>query len=188
MALHNTGFLVLTPYDGDNSLRSDAVTKGGKYFIYHGKDEVSNCDSQNIQLFKMKTGLMKSEKQFGQVVTEIEAEGKANNITNKKFKELVKLNEDTSKYFLKFLDNMLWEDKKLSGDGKILKDSIISSIDGRDAIEILKPLIEEIGFINSYILDMKYNPKITAADVSMKIQKLREDVWFNLNPVKATKK
>lgn len=185
MALHNTGFLVLTTYEGENSLRSDAVTKSGKYFVYYGKDEASNCDKQNIQLFKMKTGLIKSEKQFGQVITEID--GKDGNITTKKFTELVKLNDATAQYFLKFLDTMLWEEKKLAGDGKILKDSIVSSIDGRDAIEILKPLIEEIGFINSYVLDMKYNPKITAADVSMKIQKLREDIWFNINPLKASK-
>ena len=188
MALHNTGFLVLTPYDGDVSNRSDAVTKFGKYFIYFGLKN-NETDAQNIQLFKMKTGLLKSEKQFGQVVTEIEAEGKVNNITKRKYDELVKLNNNTAIYFLNFLNQMLWENLKLSEDfKKIQADSILSSIDAKDCVEILKPLIEEIGFVNSYLLDMKYNPKITAADVSMKINKLREDIWFSINPVKASKK
>ncbi len=184
---HNTGFLKLFEATKDNtSTGSDVVVKGGKYFLYHS-DEDNEANKENIQQFKLKTGLLKSEKQFGQVVTEIGADGKAKNITNKKYLELQKLNTETAKYFLKFLHNMLWEDLKLT-DKLIGADSIISSIDAKDAVEILKPLIEEIGFINSYILDMKYNPKVTAADVSMKIQKLRGDVAFGLNPIKAAKK
>lgn len=46
----------------------------------------------------MKTGLLRSEIQMGQVVNEIEAEEKPKNITNKKYKELIELNNKTAQY------------------------------------------------------------------------------------------
>ena len=173
-----------------NTGKVGQVINGAKYFVYYGtKDQP--IDDSNINSFKMKTGLMKIENQFGQVVTEIG--GKDENISTRKFKELVKFNDKTARFFLDFLYNVVWDKVEpgvtpINGGGDITKLAVQSPIDIDEAIKILSPLIEEIGYINMFVLDMKFNPKLTAAEVSMRLEDLKSKAQFNLNPMKQRKK
>lgn len=79
------------------------------------------------------------------------------------------------------------ENKSKDNNRRFEARAIQSPIDLDDAIKIISPLIEQIGYINEYMLDMKYNPK-NIADVSSKIEDLRSKAEYRLNPVKSHRK
>ncbi len=171
------------------------------YFIFSGDKKgdgtpIIDSDSENIELFKLNTGLLLSENQMEQVLNEIDKDPNAdkdkNNIVVKKYNELRSLNEECARYFLKYLHKMLWKvpDNQVydRNTGNFLNTALISSIPINKGLEVILPLIEQIGYINEYILNLKYNPKIVSADVSHKLDELKNKVQFNLNPTKKSKK
>lgn len=170
------------------------IEKDNKYFVFNPNAEDSSLlkkiNNQNIEKFKIKLGLIRSEQQLEQVV---ETVGKKSN-ASKRYNDLVKLNNRTAQFFLSFLNELLWDEVDLvngipvNNEGNFSIYARISGVDIDSALDTLKPLLNQIAIYNEHILDLKYNPKLVTAEISHRLEKLTSETAFSLNPFKSSKK
>jgi hypothetical protein len=137
---------------------------GGVYDNNNVLADTNELDAQNIAIVKREFKLLNLEKKNKMVNVQVQniIGAYKKSAQSQRTTGIVDLNTFIIKDFLKYLDRMVWEDKK---------NGILSTIKFDDAFDLVKPIFQDLLNMSATIIDDTYNNTITDKEIEDAVEK-----------------